>query len=176
MTKNYRPISNLSFLSRLIERVIANQLQLHLSFNALMSEYQSAYCKFLSSETALLRVQNDILVFRFWPFFCSSSQYFCRIRYYWSQYSTSSLKTLVWYYILCFVIVSHQSFSNCCSFQLKITTCFIRIWYSTRQRFRVFTLCTPSHSIVISMRIILKYIFHFPWTCIIRRIYYWVLH
>ena len=59
--KNYRPIYNLSFLSKLIERVIANQLQLHLSSNDLMSEYQSAYPKFHSSETALLRVQNDIL-------------------------------------------------------------------------------------------------------------------
>ena len=27
-----------------------------------MSEYQSAYCQFHSSETALLRIQNDILV------------------------------------------------------------------------------------------------------------------
>ena len=61
--KNYSPISNLSFLSKLIERVVANQLQLHLSFNGLMSEYQSTYRKFYSFETALLRVQNDILVF-----------------------------------------------------------------------------------------------------------------
>ena len=60
--KNYRPISNLSFLSKLIERVIANRLQSHLSSNGLLSEYQSAYRKFHSSETALLRVQNDILV------------------------------------------------------------------------------------------------------------------
>ena len=60
--KNYRPISYLSFLSKLIERVNANQLQLHLSSNGLMSEYQSAYRKFHSSETALLRVQNDLLV------------------------------------------------------------------------------------------------------------------
>ena len=60
--KNYRSISNLSFLSKLIERVIANQLQLHLSSNGLMSEYQSAYRKFHSSETVLLRVRNDILV------------------------------------------------------------------------------------------------------------------
>ena len=60
--KNYRPISNLSFLSKLIERVIAKQLQLHLSSNSLMFEYQSTYRIFHSAETALLRVQNDILV------------------------------------------------------------------------------------------------------------------
>ena len=52
----------MSFLSKLIECVIANQLQLHLSSNGLISEYQSAYRKFHSSETALLRIQGDILV------------------------------------------------------------------------------------------------------------------
>ena len=80
--KNNRPISDLSFLSKLIERVIANQLQLHLSSNGLMSEYQSAYRKFHSSETALLCFQNILVsldiyslyfsFFRFWPFHCSS--------------------------------------------------------------------------------------------------------
>ena len=60
--KNYRPISNISFLLKLKERVIANQLQLHLSSNGFLSEYQSAYRKFHSSETALLRVQSDVLV------------------------------------------------------------------------------------------------------------------
>ena len=55
-------MSNLSFLTKLIRRAIANQLQLHLSFNGLIFEYQSAYRKFHSSKTALLRIQNDILV------------------------------------------------------------------------------------------------------------------
>ena len=41
---------------------MANRLQSHLSFNSLMSEYQSAYRKFHSSETAQHRVHNDILV------------------------------------------------------------------------------------------------------------------
>ena len=59
--KNYRPISNLSFLSKLIERVIAARLSSHLSSHNLMSKLQSAYRKFHSSETALLYVQNDIL-------------------------------------------------------------------------------------------------------------------
>ena len=59
--KNYRPISNLFFLSKLIERVTAARLSLHFSSHNLMSKLQSAYRKFHSSETALLYVQNDIL-------------------------------------------------------------------------------------------------------------------
>ena len=59
--KNYRPILNLSFLSKLIERVIAARFSSHLSSHNLMSKLQSAYRKFHSSETALLYVQNDIL-------------------------------------------------------------------------------------------------------------------
>ena len=50
------------FLSKLIERAIANQLQLHLSSNGLKSENQAAYRKFHFSETALLCIQNNILV------------------------------------------------------------------------------------------------------------------
>ena len=62
--KNYRPISNLPFLSKLIELITANQLQLglYLSSNGLMSKYQSTSRKFYSSKTAILRIQNDILV------------------------------------------------------------------------------------------------------------------
>ena len=51
--KNYHPISNLSFLSKLIESVIAARLSSHLSSHNLMSKLQSAYRKFHSSETAL---------------------------------------------------------------------------------------------------------------------------
>ena len=59
--KNYRPISNLLFLSKLIELVIAARLSSHLSSHNLMSKLQSAYHKFHSCEAALLYVQNDIL-------------------------------------------------------------------------------------------------------------------
>jgi hypothetical protein len=60
--KNYRPVSNLPFLSKLIERAVASQLIDHLSENELNDIFQSAYRKFHSTETALLRVQNDILM------------------------------------------------------------------------------------------------------------------
>ena len=60
--KNYRPISNLSFQSKLTERVIADRLLSHLYSHYLMSNFQFAYGKFHSCKTALLRVQNDIFV------------------------------------------------------------------------------------------------------------------
>ena len=60
--KNYRLISNFSFLSKLTERVIVHRLLSHLSTQNLMSKFQSAYRRYHSCETALLRVQNDIFV------------------------------------------------------------------------------------------------------------------
>ena len=60
--KNYRPVSNLAFLSKLVERVVASQLVQHLIKNDLNDMFQSAYKQGHSTETALLRVQNDILM------------------------------------------------------------------------------------------------------------------
>ena len=59
---NYRPVSNLSFLSKLIEKIVAIQFVEHLVRNKLMDPLQSAYKKYHSTETALLKVQNDILI------------------------------------------------------------------------------------------------------------------
>ena len=58
--KNYRPVSNLSFLSKLIERIVCVQLVNHLDKNYLYEVFQSAYRQLHSTETALHRVQNDI--------------------------------------------------------------------------------------------------------------------
>ena len=60
--KNFRPVSNLSFISKLIERVVAEKLNNHLKLNDLLEKFQSAYKKYHSTETALLRVQNDLLI------------------------------------------------------------------------------------------------------------------
>ncbi len=57
-----RPISNLTFISKLTERVVSNQTHNHLSVHNLYPKNQSAYREFHSTETALLRIKNDILM------------------------------------------------------------------------------------------------------------------
>ena len=59
--KNYRPISNLPFISKVLEKVVATQFTDHLTEHHLLETFQSAYRQYHSTETALLRVQNDIL-------------------------------------------------------------------------------------------------------------------
>ena len=59
--KNYRPVSNLTFVSKLLEKVVAERLKNHLNKYDLWSTMQSAYRSFHSTETALLRVQNDLV-------------------------------------------------------------------------------------------------------------------
>ena len=59
--KNYRPISNLKFLSKLLERIAASQILSHFVENDLYAKAQSADRSGYSVETALLRVTNDIL-------------------------------------------------------------------------------------------------------------------
>ena len=59
--KNFRPVSNLSYVSKIIERVVACQLNKYMSENNLHETFQSAYKRFHSTETALICVQNDVL-------------------------------------------------------------------------------------------------------------------
>eukprot|EP00745_Piridium_sociabile_P040659 TRINITY_DN786_c0_g1_i8.p1 TRINITY_DN786_c0_g1~~TRINITY_DN786_c0_g1_i8.p1 ORF type:complete len:1132 (+),score=124.07 TRINITY_DN786_c0_g1_i8:119-3397(+) len=59
---NYRPVSNLSFLSKLLERIVLFQLFSHLEQNHLLNSHQSAYRRGHSCETALLRIVNDLLL------------------------------------------------------------------------------------------------------------------
>ena len=59
--ENYRPLSNLPFISKLCEKVVAMQLTDHLLRNNLIEPFQSAYRPNDSMETALLRLFNDIL-------------------------------------------------------------------------------------------------------------------
>ena len=58
---NYRPISNLSFISKVTERVVNERLQQHLTHNVLFNTFQSAYRKFHSTETALLALHDHLV-------------------------------------------------------------------------------------------------------------------
>ena len=60
--KNYRPVSNLSFLSKLLERAAQSRLEVLLDSNDLMPTMQSAWRWFHSTETAVLKVYNDLLL------------------------------------------------------------------------------------------------------------------
>jgi len=57
---SFRPISNLSFISKLLERVIDARLTEHANINGLFSPVQSAYRRFHSTETTLAKIHNDL--------------------------------------------------------------------------------------------------------------------
>ena len=57
----YRPISNLGFLSKVVEKVVDARLAEHVNRHRLLSVVQSAYRPFHSMETAIIRVLNDMI-------------------------------------------------------------------------------------------------------------------
>ena len=59
--KNYRPISNLPFLSKLLKKLVLQQLVSHLSTHGQLSIHQSAYRSRHSTETVLFCIFNDFL-------------------------------------------------------------------------------------------------------------------
>jgi len=59
---NFRPVSNLSFMSKVIEGAVVSQLTEYLSANDLLPCFQSAEGRKHSIERALLRVWSDMLM------------------------------------------------------------------------------------------------------------------
>ena len=58
---NYRPVSYLPFISKIMERVVVARLKEHMPEHSLCEGMQSAYKAGHFTETALVRVKNDIL-------------------------------------------------------------------------------------------------------------------
>ena len=58
--KNYRPVSGLGFILKLVERVVASQLDDHVSLNRLENVRQFVHKLGHSTESALLSIKNDV--------------------------------------------------------------------------------------------------------------------
>jgi hypothetical protein len=60
--KSYRPVSNIPFLSKILKKAAIEQISNQMTENDMHESFQSAYRKNLSTDTALLRITNDILM------------------------------------------------------------------------------------------------------------------
>ena len=60
--KNYRPVTNLQLLEKMIERVVDNRLNKHMDLNQLHSRKQYAYKEEHSTELLLAKEVNDLLL------------------------------------------------------------------------------------------------------------------
>ena len=98
--KNYRPISNLSFLSKIIEKAAQSQLQKHFDQQSLLPNHQSAYRQHYSMETTLLNMCDNIL--KIWKMYINclpGSQ--CCIQYSKSCDSSGCPEKLLWNFRTC---------------------------------------------------------------------------
>ena len=62
LCSNFRPISNLSYISKILEKVGYNQLSPFLEENGITELFQSGFKPLHNTESALLKVSNDILL------------------------------------------------------------------------------------------------------------------
>ena len=62
--KKYRPVSNLAFVSKLIERTVTDQINVHCEVHELDEPLQSAFRQYHCTESAHLKVHNDIMMLK----------------------------------------------------------------------------------------------------------------
>ena len=59
---NYRPMSNTSLISKIIEQIVHKQLSSYIERENLLAYYKSGYSKFHSCETAVTKIQDEIII------------------------------------------------------------------------------------------------------------------
>ena len=59
---NYRPVSNLCFIAKILEKLVLSQVSSYLNSHNLYNTCQSVYCPDHSTETALLIAVNDLFL------------------------------------------------------------------------------------------------------------------
>ena len=59
--KHYRPVNNLLFFSKLIERIVLKRINTHMGNNSLNNDNAFAYKKFHNTETMMLGLVNEVL-------------------------------------------------------------------------------------------------------------------
>ena len=57
---NHRPVSNLCFIAKILEKLVLSQVSSYLNSHNLYNTCQSAYCPGQSTETAILKVVDDL--------------------------------------------------------------------------------------------------------------------
>src|SRR6218665_485712 len=58
---NYRPVSNLSFISKLTEHIVLSRINDYLTSNSLLNPHQSGFTKRHSTETLLTSLYNKLV-------------------------------------------------------------------------------------------------------------------
>ena len=130
--KNFRPVSNLPFLSKILEKVVLAQLESHLSRNNLREVCQSAYRQNHSTETLCLALQTVFfarLTIDWSHFYFIRSK--CRFRNNRSQTLAQQVVILFWYQWHCGQVVhilSYQQNTVCFCGNLKLFVFALEIW------------------------------------------------